>query len=88
MQSLFGTSASTPVASDVAVYLMSHTVLIVSTVSLQFAGIIALINNQRLSVGLPVLGFLNPFLYWAQSKDSTAFNDVISGNNVSLFSPS
>ncbi|KAJ6493176.1 family S53 protease-like protein [Mycena sanguinolenta] len=43
-----------------------------------FAGIIALINDQLVAAGKPVLGFLNPFLY---STGSAAFTDIISGHN-------
>ncbi|KAJ7349616.1 subtilisin-like protein [Mycena albidolilacea] len=43
-----------------------------------FAAIIALINDQLLAAGKPVLGFLNPWLY---STASTAFNDITIGHN-------
>ncbi|RDB20085.1 Tripeptidyl-peptidase sed3 [Hypsizygus marmoreus] len=43
-----------------------------------FAGIVALLNDVRLSKKLPPLGFLNPLLY---SVDSSAFNDITVGHN-------
>ncbi|KAJ7504951.1 family S53 protease-like protein [Mycena galericulata] len=49
-----------------------------------FAGIIALINDQLLAAGKPVLGFLNPFLY---SAASTAFTDITSGHNSGFTCP-
>jgi len=45
------------------------------------AGIIALLNDMRLSQNKSSLGFLNPLLYsWANSTPS-AFQDVLSGSN-------
>ncbi|VDC02574.1 unnamed protein product [Peniophora sp. CBMAI 1063] len=44
-----------------------------------FAGIIALVNDARLSKGLPSLGFLNPLIYKAQI--SATFNDITVGHN-------
>eukprot|EP01041_Mallomonas_annulata_P011365 gene11365-23785_t len=46
-----------------------------------FAGIISLLNDKRLSRGMSPLGFVNPFLYWAYKKDSTAFTDITNGDN-------
>ncbi|KAI0927797.1 hypothetical protein AcW1_005223 [Taiwanofungus camphoratus] len=43
-----------------------------------FASVIALLNDQLIAAGKPVLGFLNPFLY---SQGSTALNDVTIGDN-------
>jgi len=42
-----------------------------------FAGVVAKLNEIRLSKGKPVLGFLNPFLY----QNPSAFNDVTTGRN-------
>jgi len=42
-----------------------------------FAGVVALLNDARLSAGKPPLGFLNPFVY----KFRAAFDDVLTGNN-------
>lgn len=42
-----------------------------------FASVIALVNDQLLRAGKPVLGFLNPFLY----ANPSAFNDITTGNN-------
>jgi len=41
------------------------------------AGIVAKLNEIRLSKGSPALGFLNPFLY----QNPSAFNDVTTGRN-------
>jgi tripeptidyl-peptidase-1 len=43
-----------------------------------FAGIVALLNDVRLSKKLPPLGFLNPLLY---TKGLSGFNDVTVGHN-------
>lgn len=52
-----------------------------------FASIISLINDQLISAGKPVLGFLNPWLY---STAAPTFTDITSGNaagcNVDGFS--
>ncbi|KAJ7063829.1 family S53 protease-like protein [Mycena amicta] len=44
-----------------------------------FASIIALINDQLIAAGKPVLGFLNPFLYSPAGR--AAFTDITTGNN-------
>ncbi|KAE9388881.1 family S53 protease-like protein, partial [Gymnopus androsaceus JB14] len=49
-----------------------------------FAAIIALINDQLIAAGKPVLGFLNPFIY---STASTAFTDITIGHNAGFFCP-
>ncbi|KAI3616687.1 tripeptidyl peptidase [Moniliophthora roreri] len=49
-----------------------------------FAGIVALLNDARLKVGLPPLGFLNPFLY---SKGISGLTDITSGNNPGCGTP-
>lgn len=49
-----------------------------------FAGVIALINDQLLAAGKPVLGFLNPFIY---STASTAFTDITIGHNSGFVCP-
>jgi len=46
-----------------------------------FSGIIALLNDQRLSAGKSPLGFLNPWLYQTQAAHADAFFDVTVGNN-------
>ncbi|KAJ7656027.1 family S53 protease-like protein [Mycena polygramma] len=48
-----------------------------------FAGLIALINDELIKAGKPVLGFLNPFLYSAP----TAFNDITEGHNSGFVCP-
>jgi tripeptidyl-peptidase I len=47
------------------------------------AGIIAILNGQRLSKGKAPLGFLNPLLY----QNPSAFYDVTSGSNPYLCCP-
>ncbi len=46
------------------------------------AGIISLVNDARLTAKMPVMGFLNPFLY----KNSELLYDVISGYNEGCLS--
>ena len=43
------------------------------------AALIALLNDYRLSVGLPTLGFLNPVLY---KRGVAGFNDITQGGNI------
>ncbi|KAF8915388.1 peptidase S8/S53 domain-containing protein [Mucidula mucida] len=43
------------------------------------AGIIALLNDVRISKGQPTLGFLNPLIY--KDRISAAFKDITIGNN-------
>ncbi|KAJ7819065.1 family S53 protease, partial [Mycena olivaceomarginata] len=42
-----------------------------------FASVIGLLNDQLISAGKPVLGFLNPWIY----ANPGAFNDILTGNN-------
>jgi tripeptidyl-peptidase I len=42
-----------------------------------FAGLVALLNDARISAGRPPLGFLNPLIYQVGDK---AFNDITAGN--------
>ncbi|KAJ7184593.1 subtilisin-like protein [Mycena filopes] len=42
-----------------------------------FASVIGLLNDQLISAGKPVLGFLNPWIY----ANPGAFNDITTGNN-------
>ncbi|KAI9734154.1 MAG: hypothetical protein M1818_006641 [Claussenomyces sp. TS43310] len=44
-----------------------------------FNGVVALLNSARISVGLPTLGFLNPFIY---SIGHQALNDVTAGGST------
>ncbi|KAJ7162433.1 family S53 protease-like protein [Mycena filopes] len=48
-----------------------------------FAGLIALINDQLIAAGKPVLGFLNPFIYASES----AFTDITTGHNSGFTCP-
>ncbi|THH05863.1 hypothetical protein EW145_g4490 [Phellinidium pouzarii] len=43
-----------------------------------FAGFVSLLNDARLSNGLPPLGFLNPFIY---SQGQAGLTDITIGNN-------
>ena len=45
------------------------------------AGMISLINDERLHNGLPPLGFLNPMIYKLAQDHPEAFNDVRFGQN-------
>lgn len=48
-----------------------------------FAGIISLINDQRLNQGLPTLGLVNPRLYQiAAAHPGEAFYDITQGNSA------
>lgn len=46
-----------------------------------FAGMVALLNAQRLQAGKPPLGFLNPWLYQTRQAHADAFFDVTVGTN-------
>ncbi|KAJ7731325.1 family S53 protease-like protein [Mycena maculata] len=54
-----------------------------SASSPSFAAMIALINDQLIAAGKPVLGFLNPFLY----ANPTAFTDITIGHNSGFVCP-
>ena len=49
-----------------------------------FAGIVSLLNDARLSKGLPPLGFLNPLLY---SVGIEGLNDITIGSNPGCGTP-
>jgi len=46
-----------------------------------FAGLVTLINSQRLTAGKAALGFLNPALYQTYASNPAVFNDITSGTN-------
>jgi len=46
-----------------------------------FAGIVTLLNDIRLNNHLPPVGFINPLLYTAAVQNSTAFFDIVTGDN-------
>jgi len=48
-----------------------------------FAGLVSLINDARLTRGLPSLGWMNPLIY----KSASAFNDITIGNNPGCGTP-
>ncbi|TDL29664.1 tripeptidyl peptidase A [Rickenella mellea] len=55
-----------------------------SAASPAFAGFVSLLNDARLSRGLPPLGFLNPFLY---SRGLTGLTDITVGSNPGCGTP-
>ncbi|CAL1700397.1 unnamed protein product [Somion occarium] len=58
-----------------------------SAASPTFAGIVALLNDARLSKKLPSLGFLNPLLYAIGANFPKGFNDITIGNNPGCGTP-
>ncbi len=44
---------------------------------------VTLWNDMRLAYGRPPMGFIAPFLYQAYAVAPDAFNDIVTGNNVS-----
>jgi tripeptidyl-peptidase-1 len=51
-----------------------------------FAAMVTLWNDIRLAYGKPPMGFIAPFLYYIYEKNPDAFHDIVTGNNVSVFS--
>ncbi|KAI9449375.1 subtilisin-like protein [Lactarius psammicola] len=75
----FGTSGAAPVRFPSSPALRHSSPNTEPTANVQIvAGIIALLNDYRLSVGKRPLGFLNPWLY---SYGRAGINDIISGSN-------
>jgi len=52
-----------------------------SAASPTFAGLVSLLNDARLSKGLPSLGFLNPLIYAIGALVPKGFNDIVGGSN-------
>jgi tripeptidyl-peptidase-1 len=48
-----------------------------------FAAMVTLWNDMRLAYNQPPMGFIAPFLYMAHATTPDAFNDIVTGNNVS-----
>jgi tripeptidyl-peptidase I len=46
-----------------------------------FSALITLLNDMLFNANKPALGFLNQWIYQTNSADSTAFNDIVIGNN-------
>jgi subtilase family serine protease len=46
------------------------------------AGIITLLNTERLNAGKSSLGFINQVIYEAYAADATTFTDITKGNNM------
>ena len=65
-------------ADNFKIFLEGQAILIggTSCASATFTGFVSLLNDARLSAGLPSLGFLNPFLY---SVGFTSLNDITIG---------
>jgi len=49
------------------------------------AGMISLLNDNRISQGKAPRGFLNPWLYW--SKARVGFTDIVEGSNPGCGTP-
>ena len=45
------------------------------------AGLVGLINSERLQAGKPAVGFMNPLLYAVHASTPFAFNDITEGDN-------
>ncbi len=45
---------------------------------------VTLWNDMRLAYNMPPMGFIAPFLYDAYATSPEAFNDIVTGNNVSV----
>lgn len=73
-------------ADNFRIFLQGSPLLIggTSASSPTFAGFVSLLNDVRLSNGMPPLGFLNPFIY---STGQTGFNDITVGNNPGCGTP-
>jgi tripeptidyl-peptidase-1 len=74
VQSVGGTSASSPVCCTCSLEITNSKLLILQT----FAAIVSLLNDFRISKGKAPLGFLNPVLY---AKGFAGLNDIVSGSN-------
>jgi len=53
-----------------------------SAASPTFAGVLSLLNQERLAQGFPAIGFANPLLYSIAATSPDAFYDVTMGNNM------
>ncbi|OCH92966.1 tripeptidyl peptidase A [Obba rivulosa] len=76
-------------SNDFRIFLEGEPVLIggTSASSPTFAGFVSLLNDARLSKGLPPLGFLNPLIYAIGAEEPSAFNDITVGNNPGCGTP-
>jgi hypothetical protein len=54
-----------------------------------WAGFMALVNQQAVAAGKPVVGFINPAVYEVANESiyNSAFNDITTGNNTWSLSP-
>ncbi|EMD32617.1 hypothetical protein CERSUDRAFT_118652 [Gelatoporia subvermispora B] len=76
-------------SNNFRIFLEGEPVLIggTSASSPTFAGFVSLLNDARLSKGLPPLGFLNPLIYAIGAEEPSAFNDITVGNNPGCGTP-
>jgi len=44
---------------------------------------VTLWNDMRFTYNMPPMGFIAPFLYYAWETTPEAFNDIVTGDNVS-----
>lgn len=74
-------------AQGVGISIMSGSVFTktagTSASSPMFAGIIAMLNDELLAAGQPVLGFLNPWMY----ANPQMFTDIVGGSNPGCGTP-
>mmetsp|Transcript_81517 Transcript_81517/g.170508 ORF Transcript_81517/g.170508 Transcript_81517/m.170508 type:complete len:838 (-) Transcript_81517:118-2631(-) len=71
------------VSQNVPVFFQGQLVMVGGTSSSApiVAGIISLLNGERLAEGRPQLGFLNPWLYKLYQRRPSIVQDVLAGNN-------
>lgn len=71
------------VSQNVPVYFQGQLVMVGGTSSSSpiVAGIVALLNGERMASGKPQLGFLNPLLYKLYEREPAIVQDVFAGNN-------
>ncbi|KAJ7508833.1 peptidase S8/S53 domain-containing protein, partial [Mycena galericulata] len=72
-------SASGRAYPDVAAAADNFQVVVGGATEQTFAGVVALLNDVRISRGKAPLGFLNPLFY--STTNTTGFNDIVSGSN-------
>jgi len=51
------------------------------------SALISLMNDARMNLGMPPLGFLNQWLYQSYYANPEAFNDIVMGNNSCTANP-
>lgn len=48
-----------------------------------FSAMVTLWNDMRFTYDMPPMGFIAPFLYYVWESSPEAFNDIVTGDNVS-----